>query len=178
MIYAQPQGENAIGELQFQLKKASDAKWYRRLKIVQLSMTGMSVPQLSQHFEVCKATIRSYIKAYNQGSIEALKPKKPTGRPPKVGQLTQDDWNQILSQTPDQYEKLQTDSRQWTMALLVRYAKEYMDQEVRLQTIAAALKRCKFRTGRSKLRVGSPDPDYQVKRERVEQFRSLPPRGN
>lgn len=173
MIYAQPQGENTISELQVQLKKASDAKWYRRLKIVQLSMTGMSVPQLSQHFEVCKATIRSYIKAYNQGGVETLIPKKSTGRPPKVAQLTQNDWDQILRQTPDQYEKLQTDSRQWTLALLVRYAKEYLDQEVRFQTIAAALKRCKFRTGRSKLRVGSPDPDYQVKRERVEQLRSF-----
>ena len=178
MIYVQPQGENTISELQGLLKEASGAKWYRRLKIVQLSMTGMSVPQLSQHFEVCKVTIRNYIKAYNQGGVEALIPKKSSGRPPKVAQLTQDDWNQVLRQTPDQYEKLQTDSRQWTLALLVRYAKEYLDQEVHLQTISAALKRCKFRTGRSKLRVGSPDPDYQVKRERVEQLRSLPPRGN
>lgn len=173
MIYAQPQGEHAVSELQGLLKKASDAKWYRRLKIVQLSMTGMSVPQLSQHFEVCKATIRKYIKAYNQGGVEALIPKKPTGRLPKVAHLTQDDWNQILRQTPDQYEKLQTDSRQWTLALLVGYAKEYLDQEVCFQTVAAALKHCKFRTGRSKLRVGSPDPDYQVKRERVEQLRSF-----
>ncbi len=32
MIYAQPQGEDTISELQDQLRKASDAKWYRRLR--------------------------------------------------------------------------------------------------------------------------------------------------
>ena len=86
--------------------------------------------------------------------------------------------HEILHQTPHHYEKLQTDSRTWTLDLLVRYAKEYLGQEVCFQTISAALKRCKYRTGRSKLRVGSPDPDYQVKRHRVEELRSLPSGGN
>jgi hypothetical protein len=95
-----------------------------------------------------------------------------------VGQLVKDQWREILNQTPNQYEKLGTDSRQWTLELLVRYAKEYLDQEVCFQTISAALRRCKYRTGRSKLRVGSPDPEYQVKRKRVEELESLPPRGN
>ena len=34
------------------------------------------------------------------------------------------DKNEILSQTPNQYEKLETDSRQWTLELLAGYAKE------------------------------------------------------
>ena len=56
----------------------------------------------------------------------------------------------------------------------MRYAQAYLGQEVCFQTISAALKRCKYRTGRSKLRVGSPDPEYHVKRQRVEELRSLP----
>jgi len=182
MIFAEPYGNYAHSELQYEIKQASQTnanpKWYRRLKIVQFSLAGYTVPQLTDLFEPCAATIRSYIKDYNQGGIEALNPKKSPGRPPKVGQLAQDDWAQIMSQTPNQYDKLQTDSRQWTLQLLVTYAKEYLDQDVCFQTISAALKRCGYRTGRSKLRVGSPDPDYQVKRERVESLRSLPSRGN
>ena len=178
MIYAQPQGDHAISELQRALKEASGAKWYRRLKIVQLSMAGMSVPELAQQFELNPATIRCYLKAYNEGGIKALRAKKAPGRRPKVGQLSRSQWEEILHQTPNQYEKLETDSRTWTLDLLVRYAKEYLGQEGCFQTISAALRRCKYRTGRSKLRVGSPDPEYLAKRKVVEDLRGLPRGGN
>jgi transposase len=178
MIYATPQGEHAHSELQYELKQAESAKWYRRLKIIQLSMSGISASQLSQQFDLCPATIRSYIKAYNGKGIENLRPRKQPGRPTKVGHLSRDEWSKILSQTPNQYEKLETDSRQWTLELLAGYAKEYLNQPVTLDTISKALRRCKYRTGRAKLRIGSPDPDYSVKRETVETLASLPPRGN
>jgi transposase len=178
MIYAAPRTEDAISELQFYLKEARDTKWYRRLKIIQLSMTDMTVSQLAEQFDVCKATVRNYIKAYNEDGIEGLKPRKSQGRPPKIGSLDRNDWSDILCRTPNQYEKLETDSRQWTLGLLVRYVKEYLGTEVCLDTISKALRRCKYRTGRSKLRIGSPDPDYKIKRERIENLRSLPHRGN
>ncbi len=178
MIYAIAQTEHAISELQVTLKEVKNAKWYRRLKIIQLSMSGISVPQLSEHFDLCQKTVRNYIKTYNHGGIEPLRPIRQAGRPPKVGHLSRDDWTQILRQTPNQYQKLGTDSRQWTLELLVRYTKEYIGEQVTLDTISKALRRCKYRTGRSKLRIGSPDPDYLVKRERVEQLSCLPSRGN
>lgn len=178
MIYAIPQGEHAISELQVELKTAEKAKWYRRLKIIQLSMAGHSVPQLAPQFDVCQATVRNYIEAYNDGGIEPLRPQKQPGRPLKVGNLTKDHWQEILSMTPNQYDPLQTDSRQWTLDLLVRYAKHYLDADVDFSTISKAMKRCGYRTGRSKLRIGSPDPDYMVKRQRGENLRSLPQRGN
>jgi len=38
MIYAIPSTEQAQSELQFALKGAKDARWYLRLKIIQLSI--------------------------------------------------------------------------------------------------------------------------------------------
>lgn len=178
MIYAIAQTEHAISELQVTLKEVKNAKWYRRLKIIQLSMSGINVPQLSEHFDLCQKTVRNYITTYNHGGIEPLRPIRQPGRPPKVGHLSRDDWSQILRQTPNQYQKLGTDSRQWTLELLVRYTKEYIGEQVTLDTISKALRRCKYRTGRSKLRIGSPDPDYLVKRERAEQLSCLLSRGN
>ena len=69
MLYAQPQGDYAMSELYAELRQAKEAKWYRRLKIIQLSMTGMRVPQLAEQCNWCRVTIRSYIKAYNEGGI-------------------------------------------------------------------------------------------------------------
>ena len=176
MIYAQPQGDYAISELQVELRNAKDAKWYRRLKIIQFSMAGRTVPQLSEEFDLCPLTIRTYIQAYNAGGIEGLRPRKSPGRPPKVGQLTRDAWEEILRQAPHSYEKLDTECRVWTLELLVRYVKAYLEEDVCFQTISAAMRRCKYRTGRSKLRVGSPDPEYQVKRQHVESLQALPSR--
>jgi transposase len=141
-------------------------------------MAGVSVSHLAQAFDLCSATIRSYIKAYHQGGIEGLRPGKSSGRPPKVGQLSKADWEEILHQSPNTYEKLCTDCRCWSLELLARYAQRYLGQEVCFQTISAALRRCKYRTGRSKLRIGSPDPEYQVKRQRIEELSGLPPRDN
>jgi hypothetical protein len=36
MIYATPQKENSVSELQFAIKVAKEVKWYRRLKVVQI----------------------------------------------------------------------------------------------------------------------------------------------
>ena len=116
-------------------------------------MAGDTVPKLTEQFDVCPATVRNYIKAYNTGGIEPLRPKKQSRRPPKVGQLTKENWDQILQKTPNPYDKLDTESRQWTLELLVSYAKEYLDEDVVFQTISEAMRRCGYRTGRSKLRI-------------------------
>ena len=113
MIYAQPQGDYAISELQRALIQASKAKWYQRLKIIQLSTAGLGVPELARQFDLHPATIRSYIKAYNEGGLDALRPKKAPGRRRKVGQLSRDQWDEILRRTPHPYEKLQTGFRIW-----------------------------------------------------------------
>ena len=178
MIYAQPQSEGAVSQLASEIKNADSTKWYRRLKIVQLSMAGKPVGQLATEFDVCQATVRSYIKSYNSGGIDGLRPHRASGRPPKIGQLSRDEWSEILRQTPDQYDRLETNERQWSLNLLVGYAKEYLGQEVCFQTVSTALRRCKYRTGRSKLRVGSPDPDYLVKRQNIETLGSFQSRGN
>ena len=158
MIYAQPQSEGAISQLATELKNADSTKWYRRLKIVQLSMSGKPVGQLATEFDVCQATVRSYIKGYNIGGIDGLRPQTASGRPPKIGQLSRDEWSKILRQTPDQYDRLETNEGQWSLNLLVGYAKQYLGQKVCFHTFSAALRRCKYRMGHSKLRVGSPVP--------------------
>ena len=53
MIYAQPQSEGAVSQLASEIKNADSTKWYRRLKIVQLSMAGKPEGQLATEFDVC-----------------------------------------------------------------------------------------------------------------------------
>ena len=178
MIYAKIENPEQEKRLIDELKTSKDKNWYRRLEIIKNSTKGVSVEQLSRIFNVSQATIRRYVHAFNEGGLDALKPIKPTGRPPKIGNWTKGNWDEILERTPNQYEKLNTKSRQWTLERLALYAKEYHNIDVTISCVYKALRKTGRRTGRSKLRVGSPDPDYAVKRKSVETFRNLPQRDN
>jgi len=178
MIYAKIKGEKEQKRLDDALRASEKKNWYRRLQIIFLSAQEYSVQKLSEMFELCEATIRDYIHAYNQGGLNKLKPAKPPGRPPKIGNWTEADWDKVLEQTPNQYEKLNTQSRQWTLERLQVYVREYHDIDVDISNIYRSLRKTGRRTGRSKLRVGSPDPMYKVKRKHTQDLRNLQARGN
>jgi len=115
MIYAKV---NDYESLEKERENAEDINWYKRLKIVQLSSQGVSVQQLAQTFDVCQATVRDYIKRYKDGGIDTLKREYSNGRPP-LTKLTKAQWEELLHQSPCQFEKLNTGARNWTQKLLV-----------------------------------------------------------
>ena len=179
MIYAKLDDASALQRLDAALCEATKPKWYQRLLIIKLSATEhMSVPQLAKMFNLSDKSVRSYIHKYNTSGLEALMPKSPPGCRGKITHFSKSDWDQLLEQTPNQYEKLQTDSRQWTLELIRVYLKVYHEISVTPPAIYFALRRTGYRTGRSKLRVGSPDPEYQTKRRQLKELASLPRRDN
>ena len=179
MIYAEMSDASALRELDAALCEATKPQWYRRLLIIKLSATEqMSVQKLAKMFNLSDDSVRSYIHKYNTSGLDALMPKSPPGRRGKLTHFSKSDWDQLLEQTPNQYEKLQTDSRQWTLELIRVYLKEYHEISVTPPAIYFALRRTGYRTGRSKLRVGSPDPEYQAKRQQLTELSCLRKRDN
>jgi transposase len=178
MIYAKIANAEEQKRLDAAKEMAKDKTWYRRLMIITLSAQQYTVQKLSELFHLCETTIRSYVHAYNEGGLEQLRPKTSPGRPSKVADWTKDDWDEILARPPNQYAKLRTESRQWTYDLLVAYVTAYHGISVCRSTIYNSLRKTGRRTGRSKLRVGSPDPKYVVKRQHIEVLENLPKRGN
>jgi transposase len=83
MIYANidAQGREA---LQNAMKAAANTKWFLRLKLIDLSGQGYSVPELAQMFDLCAATIRRYIHGFNEAGIAGLRPAYGQGRPPEL----------------------------------------------------------------------------------------------
>jgi len=166
MMFAK-MNEEDLKLIEENLKATKDAKWYRRLKIIQLSFLGETVSKLSKTFDVCKATVRYYIKRYNGGGLESLKRRNSNGRPPKI-KLTKEQWEELLHRSPCQFEKLNTGARNWTHKLLSQYCHQYLDVQITSSAIGMLLKRLDIKWNRGKLKVTSPDPLYTVKREWVE----------
>lgn len=167
MIYAKA---NDYETLEKELEKAENIDWYKRLKIIQLSSQGVSVPQLAQTFDVCQATVRDYIERYNNGGIANLKREYSNGRPSLI-KLTKAQWEELLHQSPCQFEKLNTGARNWTQKLLVDYCSQYLDIKLTRSAISIMLKNIGIPWNRGKLKVTSPDPLYTLKRERVDELK-------
>jgi transposase len=159
-----------------ELKHASDSKWYRRLKIIHLSSQRKPVPELAMLFDVCKDTVRQYMKRYNTGGIAGLKRHSSPGAPQKIP-LTKAEWEELLHQSPSQFDRLQTGARNWTHELLIEYFQHDYDVSVVQSTISECLKRHKIRLNRGKLKITSPDPLYTVKRERIDRVKKKRNRG-
>ncbi len=177
MIYAELNDSLAVERLDVALCEATHPKWYRRLLIIKLSgIERMPVSKLAKMFNLSDESVRTYIHTYNSSGLDALMPKRPPGRRGKITHFSKSDWNRLLEQTPNQYEKLQTASRHWTLELIRVYLQAYHEISVTPPAIHLALRRVGYRTGRSKLRVGSPDPEYQAKRTQLTELRCLPKR--
>ena len=63
MIYAHKNVQE-LATLKIELKTTSNAKWYRRLKVIDLSSQGYNVSELAQIFNLSEGTIRHYIDVF------------------------------------------------------------------------------------------------------------------
>jgi transposase len=175
MIYANvtPKGEE---ELQTALAQAQQPKWYCRLKIIDLSGRGYGVPELATMFDLSRATIRGYIKRYNNHGLSGLGPDYGSGRA-AILTWSKEAWLNLLNQAPCQFEKLDSGAQNWTQALLQEYLAEYHDVPLSQSAISKTLRKAGLSWRRAKLTVTSPDPLYTVKRERLDMLKAKAQQG-
>ena len=170
MIYANvdAQGQKALEQ---EMKETKDKKWYRRLKIIDLSGQGRSVPEIATIFNLSQGAVRAYIKRYNDGGLSGLQPSYGQGRPLMMA-WDQAKWLELLGQALSDFEKLDTGAQNWTQALMAQYLAQYEEVEVSQTSVSLMLKRVGIKWKRAKARIKSPDPLYVVKRQRVEALKA------
>jgi transposase len=171
MIYAKIDAQQQA-QLDAAMNSTANAKWYRRLKVIDLSGQGYSVPELSRMFDLGVGAIRRHIQAYNEAGLDGLRPGYGQGRPSTLS-WTKAEWLDLLSQSPADLALLATGVQNWTHALLAQYLAAYHQLQVSQATISRALRRVGIRWRRAKARVYSPDPLYVVKRQRIAELQQL-----
>jgi transposase len=175
MIYAEV-NDKAEAELQTALEKAQQSKWYRRLKIIDLSSRGYGVPELATIFDLSAATVRNCIKRYNDNGLSGLAPDYHSGRAATLT-WSKAEWLNLLNQAPRQFEKLDSGAQNWNQTLLQEYLAEYHQVQLSQSAISKTLRKAGVSWRRAKLRVTSPDPLYTVKRERLETLKAKAQQG-
>ena len=66
------------------VESTSDAKYRHKVEMVNLVLGGLTPSYLSTYCGDSKRTITLWVKIADEQGFEALKPKKPTGRPPRL----------------------------------------------------------------------------------------------
>ena len=80
-----------LAEGQQIIHTTSDAKYRHKAEMVNLVLSGLTPSYLSTYCGDSKRTITLWVKIADEQGFEALKPKKPTGKPPKLtkGQMAE-----------------------------------------------------------------------------------------
>ena len=177
MLFVRALTSQEEGELSRRLKRATKTRVYLRLKTVELSHQGKTVQEIATVLGRHPTSLRSYIPRFPEGGFASLMPRWGGGASQKLSDLDKDYFDDLLARPPSHFEKLETPAQNWTYPLLQQYLLEYEHRQVAQTTIWYHLRRCKYTSGRAKLSVTSPDPLYQVKRERVEALEKKASRG-
>ena len=148
MLYAKVD-EEARKALNQAIKTTKNVKWYRRLKVIDLSAKRQEVSEIAAIFDLSDNTVRGYINRYNQGELEGLKPNYGQGRN-KTITLNKDELTDLLERSPSQFEKLETGARNWNLALMKQYLWEYHQIDVSQSGISGLFKRLGIPWNRAK----------------------------
>jgi len=136
-------------ELKQALRNADQTKWYQRLKVIDLSGQGQTVPELAKLFDLKQATVRSYIKRYNADGLSGLRPNYGPGRPAKIS-LDKEQLEELLSRSPSQFEQLNTGARNWNQGLMQQYLQRYHQIELSQGAISGTFRRLGISWNRAK----------------------------
>jgi transposase len=144
---------------------------YLDLKIIEFSHQGQSAPEIARLLSLHANTVRAIIKKFQVERFAGLQ-RKPRGKPEeKLKAYDKLYWEDILSQPPSSFEKLARPDQNWNYELVQLYLKHYLQIKVSISTIWNHLRRIGYTSGRAKLSITSPDPEYQVKRQYVDDLK-------
>ena len=148
MLYAQVD-QTAREALHQAIKTAENVKWYRRLKVIDLSAKRQQVSEIATIFDLSDNTVRDYINRYNQGGLEGLKANYGQGRDKTIA-LSKDELSEVLERSPSQFKKLETGARNWNQNLMKQYLARYHQIEVSQSAISGLFKQLGIPWNRAK----------------------------
>lgn len=64
-------------QIQRTLRHGRNAIYVRRCQVILASDQGMKVPKIASNYYLSEEYVRQLIRTFNEGGLEALKPKKP-----------------------------------------------------------------------------------------------------
>ena len=136
-----------------------------RCQINLLSAGSMSVPQIAQVVFYSEDTVTRCIHEFHQSRLESLLSSSKEGRPPKI---TPDYLKRLISIIEQDPRRLRCPFSIRTASLLAEYLAQETGIRLDENRIRYYLQAHAYSLLRPVLTVASPDPEYDIKRARIE----------
>lgn len=140
---------------------------YRRAMMLLASAGGNRVPVIAQLVQADEDTVRDVIHAFNDKGLACLDPHWAGGRP---RQLKSDDEDFVIQTATTRPVKLGRPFTRWSLRKLVAYLRTVPDRVIRIgrEALRCLLARRGVTFQRTKTWKESPDPEREVKLDRIE----------
>lgn len=152
--------------------KSTDRNIRDRARVVNLSSEGYSVPQIMEELRRCRNYVLGWIDRFNNEGVKGLEMKKRCGRTRVYTEIEEQKVIALINTRPID---LGLHFNTWDISKLQRYLNEKGDM-ISWSTIKRILERNKIRLKKAQKWMTSNDPDYQSKKERIEELKNNHPR--
>ena len=164
--------DSEITLLEEAIKPASPDIIARRARIILFLNDGGTIKEAVSIFRLSERTVYDYVGQYRNEGVEGLlKIKQRPGRPLKVPSNIAEIINDALKRSPVVFPCLETAAHNWTLELMKKYLNEEHGVSLSKSHVWNLMKRHGVRHIYSKAVMTSPDPNYQEKREAVEELK-------
>lgn len=162
MIYVRPLTSAEVDDLQAMTRQAV-GRVSQRAHLILLSAQRYSVPELAGLFTWSRATVRFWLRRFEQAGSAGLRDAPRAGRPRTVTAAVEATLSALLQQDPQRIDPRFL-ATCWTTAMLVLLCAAQLHLTVGRSTIRSALQRVGLRWRRPRLAMPrAPDPHKAAK---------------
>lgn len=162
MLFLRPinsQEGEAIRQL---IRRSKNVTTSRRAEVILASAQGMEAKDIAAMYHFDLQHVRLIIRLFNEGGIEAIKAKKPTGRPPEFTPEQQSSLVELALVPP---RVMGLPFTQWSLVKLREEAiRRKIIDSICIESIRLILEKHKVTYQRTKTWKESNDPEFEAKK--------------
>lgn len=144
------------------LKTAKSAAYLRRAQVVAFSGQGMRAKEIGERLHLHEEYVRELIRQFNSGGFDALRPRKPSGRPSKYAP---EEISVMLELAGTRPQDLGLPFTVWSLRKLADHLVRCgVVKEVHATTLGRILREQGFSFQRTKTWKESNDPEFDAKK--------------
>lgn len=144
------------------LKTAKTAAYLRRAQVVAFSGQGMRAKEIATRLHLHEEYVRELIRLFNSGGFDALRPRKPSGRPSKYAP---EEVSVMLELAGTRPQDIGFPFTVWSLRKLADHlVRSGVVKEIHATTLGRILREQGFSFQRTKTWKESNDPDFDAKK--------------
>ncbi|MGQ9588617.1 MAG: IS630 family transposase, partial [Thermoplasmata archaeon] len=173
VLFVRPLTEQELEQLRMLLRHVQANRLKDRYQAIWFSHLGKSVQEIARLLDVSEDTVRRWIRRFEEDGFDGLADDYRSGRPPEATGRYVERLLDLVHISPLHLGYPRTT---WALALLATHMEEETGVKLSGERIRQLLLKNGMRFRRAKLRVVSDDPDYDIKRRRIERLVAAPPK--